>query len=181
MALYARWKNKYFQCAIGKNGYIVEENKMEGDGKTPLGLFRLEEVWYRKDRISDLATSLPTKHITTHDGWCDDPQHPFYNQHISLPFSGSHEVLWREDYIYDMILVMNHNRQPVIPYKGSAVFIHVARCNDEGSFLPTAGCLGFHREDLQELLREFTRNTYVNSTQHQDFSRILIEFLHQTI
>lgn len=136
-----------FRCAIGKGG--ITAKKREGDHMTPVGCYELLHVYYRPDKVQKPETSLPTTEITPHMGWCDDPAYTEYNKLISLPFRGSHEKLWRDDAVYDVIVEINHN-QPPIPGKGSAVFIHIARENYEG----TEGCIALKREDLLTLLQK---------------------------
>ena len=45
-----------FRCCIGKRG--LTKNKKEGDKKTPIGTFGIENLYYRKDRIKKPVTSL---------------------------------------------------------------------------------------------------------------------------
>jgi L,D-peptidoglycan transpeptidase YkuD (ErfK/YbiS/YcfS/YnhG family) len=94
------------------------------------------------------ATGLRKQAIDPDDGWCDDPKSPSYNRPVKLPCAVSHERLWREDGIYDLVLVIGHNDDPIRPGDGSAVFIHVAH----GDYRPTAGCVALAREDLLEVL-----------------------------
>ena len=57
-------KNKYrlqvddftFKCCVGKNG--VSKNKVEGDKKTPFGVYHIENLYYRKDRDKKPFTKL---------------------------------------------------------------------------------------------------------------------------
>ncbi|HAU28686.1 MAG TPA: hypothetical protein DCW68_01050 [Rhodospirillaceae bacterium] len=133
-------------CALGRSG--ITRNKKEGDGATPAGHFPLLRVLYRPDRIPAPKTGLPVFPIGPDDGWCDDPAHGAYNQPVSLPFPASHEQLWREDPVYDVIVVLDCNMNPAIPGKGSAIFLHVAR---EG-LAPTAGCVALALPDLLALL-----------------------------
>jgi L,D-peptidoglycan transpeptidase YkuD (ErfK/YbiS/YcfS/YnhG family) len=136
------------KCAIGREGVATQYDMCEGDFKTPLGVYPLRKVYYRKDKILPPETELPVHVITQNCGWCDAPAHPFYNKYVKLPFEASHEQLWRPDDTYDLIVVMGHNDSPVVVGKGSAVFIHVAR---EG-FWPTAGCIALELTDLQKLI-----------------------------
>ena len=112
--------NRTFRCAIGRGG--VREDKTEGDGATPAGRFALRRVMYRADRLSRPDTDLPVMPVAEDQGWCDDPNEPVYNQPVRLPFAGSHEVLWREDSVYDVIVVLGHNDSPAFPGSGSAIF-----------------------------------------------------------
>ncbi len=58
--------------------------------------------------------------------------------------------MWLETPLYDLVVVIGHNDDPVVPGAGSAVFLHVAR-EDWG---PTAGCIAFRREDLLAILAQ---------------------------
>ena len=134
---------------LGRAGIIGADNKREGDGATPSGCWRMLAGFYRPDREKRPISALPLTPLTPDLGWCDEPDHPSYNSLIYLPFSPSHEVLWRDDSRYDLIVVLDHNTNPVEPHKGSAIFLHIMA--DDGG--PTVGCVGFHREDLLSLLR----------------------------
>jgi len=135
-----------FRCALGRGG--VARDKREGDGATPLGEFPLREVLYRPDREAPPPTKLPCRALTPQDGWCDEPGAPAYNRMVLLPHAYRHERLWREDHVYDLIVVVGHNDAPVISGHGSAIFIHLMR----EDYAPTEGCVAFAREDLLEIL-----------------------------
>jgi L,D-peptidoglycan transpeptidase YkuD (ErfK/YbiS/YcfS/YnhG family) len=96
------------------------------------------------------ATRLPSAPIAPQDGWCDDPADPAYNRPVRLPFGGRHERLWREDEIYDLLVVLGHNDDPVVAGLGSAIFLHVAR----GDYRPTEGCVALVHADLARVLVE---------------------------
>lgn len=142
-----------YRCSLGEKG--VTGDKREGDLKTPLGSFPLAECWYRADRMNAPKTKLPLRIIQKDDGWCDDVKSPAYNQHVKLPFEASHEELWREDHKYDIIVTLGYNTKPLIPGKGSAIFLHVA---PEG-YPPTQGCVGLLLPDLLEVLKQATPET----------------------
>ena len=135
-----------FPCAIGRGG--ISAAKQEGDGATPLGTYPLRSLWYRPDRLQCPATGLLTRTITPFDGWCDDPEDPFYNRAVQRPYGGSHEEMWRADSLYDLVIVVGYNDAPIIPGKGSAIFIHISR----QGYSPTAGCVALQREHLLTLL-----------------------------
>jgi L,D-peptidoglycan transpeptidase YkuD (ErfK/YbiS/YcfS/YnhG family) len=137
------------KCALGREGTATQRDMCEGDFKTPLGVYPFRRIYYRVDKVSLLETKLPPHIITPNCGWCDEPTHSSYNQYVTLPFEVSHEQLWRSDDIYDLIIVIGHNDDPVVSGKGSAVFIHAARYG----FLPTAGCIGLELSNLQRLAR----------------------------
>lgn len=144
----ARLGKHAFPCALGRSGLIDE--KREGDGGTPLGRFPFRRLLYRADRVPHIETRLPARHIEPNDGWCDDPASPDYNRPVRLPHPARHEKLWLEDHLYDLIVVIGHNDDPVVKGAGSAVFLHVARA-DWG---PTAGCIAFARDDLLTILAQ---------------------------
>lgn len=140
------WQGNHFSCAIGAGG--VREDKREGDRATPIGRLPLRRVLYRPDRLSPPQTALSAAPLTPRDGWCDDPGHASYNQQVSLPFEGRCEQLWRTDHIYDVIVVLGYNDDPVVVGKGSAIFLHVARPD----FAPTEGCIALSGADLLTVL-----------------------------
>ena len=142
--VYTEWLDSVFKAAIGKNGVIAAEDKTEGDLKTPKGCYKVTRGFYRPDKMDCPKSIIPFTALDPSFGWCDDQSHPLYNQQILKPFNASHEDLWRDDDVYDLILVTDHNTNPIVPGKGSAVFIHVAR----DDFTPTAGCLALRKEDL---------------------------------
>jgi L,D-peptidoglycan transpeptidase YkuD (ErfK/YbiS/YcfS/YnhG family) len=137
-----------FPCSWGRGG--IRLDKKEGDGATPVGEFPFRRVFYRADRVSKPETILPSKALQPSDGWCDDPNDLKYNQYVQLPYPGRHEVLWRDDSVYDLILVVGHNDDPVIKDKGSAVFIHLCR----PAFSPTDGCVALELKDLLRILQD---------------------------
>ena len=149
---------KTYPCAIGQNG--TTSDKKEGDGGTPIGTFRLRECWYRIDRLEAPKTRLPTRIIRPEDGWCDDASHADYNKHITLPFDASHEELFRNDGIYDIIVPLGYNDDPAIPGKGSAIFLHIAQKDYEG----TEGCVALACDDLLEVLAKCDAATTIEIT-----------------
>lgn len=120
----------------------------EGDAKTPLGAYRLRFGLYRADRLPRPRSELTFRPLRQDDGWCDAPGDPAYNRFIRLPYSASHEHLWREDGAYDVILVMSHNDSPPVSGLGSAVFIHIAQPDDRN----TLGCIALAPEEMVKLL-----------------------------
>jgi L,D-peptidoglycan transpeptidase YkuD (ErfK/YbiS/YcfS/YnhG family) len=142
------WRDRTYRCALGRSG--VRTNKSEGDGATPVGCYTLRRVMYRADRLAKPKTRLPVAPLTPIDGWCDDPEHSRYNQPVVRPFDPSHETLWRNDNLYDLIVILGHNDDPPVPGAGSAIFLHVAR-PDYG---PTEGCVALAAADLLEVLTD---------------------------
>ena len=144
-----------FDCALGVNG--LTENKKEGDGCTPIGTFRFDKIFYRKDRLGKLNFLIDSAAIKSNDGWCDDTKSVFYNQHINFPFDESAENLYREDNIYDLICVLNYNTKPIISGKGSAIFLHVAK----KAFIGTEGCVAIEKDVLINITKNITSQSQI--------------------
>lgn len=140
--------NQQFECRLGRSSVIAEDQKREGDGATPLGTYIIRKVFYRPDRLPKPITNIPTVELQPNMGWCDDPQHPQYNKLVTLPFSASHEELWREDHVYDIIVTIGHNDAPPVAGMGSAIFLHL----EHPEKTPTAGCVALTLEDMQTVL-----------------------------
>ena len=95
-------------------------------------------------------------------GWCNDPKSEKYNKLINLPFNYSYEQLFKKENIYDIILVLNYNMNPVKKNRGSAIFIHIAK----GKYKKTQGCVAVKKTDLIKILKEIKINTKVK-IEHQ--------------
>jgi len=149
------WNSRIYDCCTGKGG--VRTKKVEGDGATPAGTFPLRQVLYRPDRIHPFACDLSMVSLSPDDGWCDDPTNSAYNCLIKRPYPGHHEALWREDNIYDIILVIGYNDSPPVAPKGSAIFIHIM--NEQAT--PTDGCIALSRGDLMDILEELSPTTHL--------------------
>ena len=150
------YEDSRFPCALGKSGMTTQ--KKEGDGATPAGDFPIRQILFRTDRIERLESKLPFTALKVSDGWCDDPACPQYNQLVTLPHQGSHEKLWRDDHIYDLIITLGYNDAPAVPGKGSAIFLHIAREN----YTPTEGCIALSLPDALKLLAEINEETIVS-------------------
>lgn len=144
----ADWGKGARACAVGRGG--VAEKQREGDGITPVGIWPLRNVLYRPDRLARPDTKLAVSALTPDDGWCEAPDDPDYNRMVRLPHRAAGDSLWREDALYDLVLVVGYNDAPVVPGRGSAIFLHVAREN----YGPTAGCVALTRGDLLEALAQ---------------------------
>ncbi len=145
---WVEWPGGRARCALGEGGVVAASVKREGDGATPAGEWPLRRVLYRPDRGDAPRTALPRRPLEADDGWCDDPGDSRYNEPVRLPYGASAEALWREDHLYDLILVVGHNDTPTVPGAGSAIFIHVA----QPDYAATRGCVALARPDLESLL-----------------------------
>lgn len=141
--------DRTLRCALGKAGVIAAADKREGDNRSPLGVWPIRSVLYRPDVYpKGPATALPVQAIRQDDGWCDAPGDPAYNRPVKLPYPASAERLWRDDTVYDLIVVLGHNDDPPVPGLGSAIFLHLAR----DGYLGTEGCVALARPDIEALL-----------------------------
>jgi L,D-peptidoglycan transpeptidase YkuD (ErfK/YbiS/YcfS/YnhG family) len=150
---WAQLGERRWRCVLGAGG--VREDKVEGDGATPAGDWPLRRIYYRNDLLVLPKVALPARPIAEHDGWCDDPRSGSYNRLVRVPNDWSHEKLWREDGVYDLIVVVGYNDDPPEGEWGSAIFLHIAR----DDYSPTRGCVAFKREDLMELVTLLTPAT----------------------
>ena len=139
-------RDRLYRCALGKGG--LTSNKREGDGATPIGRFTVRDLLFRRDRLVAPTTGLASRAINVDAGWSDDPADPAYNREIRRPHRFSHETLYREDGLYDLIVPLGYNDEPPVSGLGSAIFLHVAR-NDYG---PTQGCVAVDRTDLINII-----------------------------
>ena len=152
---YLTFKQFKVKCALGKRGIGLK--KKEGDLITPTGQYKIKYILYRKDRIKKIQSKLRKIIINKNMGWCDDPRSKKYNKLINLPFNGNYEKLFKKENIYDIILVLDYNMNPIRKNKGSAIFIHVAKRNYE----KTKGCIAIKKVELLKILKEIKINTKV--------------------
>tara|TARA_Y100001958_G_C20998910_1_gene383508 strand:- start:221 stop:712 length:492 start_codon:yes stop_codon:yes gene_type:complete len=152
---YLLFQNYKVKCSIGKRGIGIK--RKEGDLITPKGTFKIKQILYRADRINLKKTKIKKKIINRKLGWCDDQNSKNYNKLIQYPFKFSSEKLYRSDNIYDIILVLNFNMNPIKKRKGSAIFIHVAKKN----FSSTKGCVGIKKTFLKKITELIDKKTLV--------------------
>ncbi len=151
----ATWRGRTWRCAVGRG---VADHHIEGDGMSPLGSFPLRELFYRADRLDPPKCFLKAEPISTAMLWADgDSDAEYYNRLVMAPFGGSHEQLYREDHVYDIIVPLGYNDDPPVPGRGSAIFLHVAR----EAFTPTNGCIALALPDLLKFLAEADAETLV--------------------
>ena len=138
----------YFKCCVGKNGISVK--KKEGDKKTPKGTFKIEHLYFRKDRIKKPITRLKCIEIKKSMVWCDDIKYPKkYNKLIKISKKTNHEILKRKDYKYDLLIPIKYNFNNPVVGLGSCIFIHLTK-----NYQPTNGCIA--------LKKRFFNNAKIN-------------------
>ena len=143
--------NFIFKCCVGKNG--LTSNKIEGDNSTPKGLFNLEKLYFRKDRVNNPKCLITQRIIKRNMSWCDDPKHKKYNTEIKIHDKKNKENLYRLDSKYDYIISINHNHKRTAN-KGSAIFLHLTK-----DYKPTAGCVALKKNDFEILLKLINKKT----------------------
>jgi len=145
----------FFKCSIGKNG--LSKKKIEGDKKTPIGTFELQNLYFRKDKIKNPITDLKSIKIHKTMGWSDDIKFPKkYNSLIKVNNKIHHEKLHRKDYKYDLLIPIKYNFKKKIIGKGSCIFIHLTK-----NYKPTAGCIAINKKDFLIMLKLIDKKTKI--------------------
>ncbi len=156
-------KNKYtlhidefkFKCCIGKKGST--KKKKEGDNKTPRGTFKIEHLYFRKDRMEKPLTMLKCIQIKKNMGWCNDIRFPKkYNKFIKIEKKIKHEKLKRKDHKYDLLIPIKYNFKKPIIGQGSCIFIHLTK-----DYKPTAGCVALKEKDFMIMLKLIKKNSTI--------------------
>ena len=144
-----------FKCSIGKKGSTI--SKKEGDKKTPRGIFEIEHLYFRKDRIKKPPTLLKCVEIKKDMGWCDDIRFPKkYNKLFKINKKVKHEKLKRKDYKYDLLIPIKYNFKKPIKGLGSCIFIHLTK-----DYKPTTGCIALKEKDFLIMLKLINKNTKI--------------------
>ena len=152
------WGSGLRRVAVGSAG--IGPKRAEGDGVTPIGTFPIRRALYRSDRLVGPRTNLPLMPIERDDGWCDAPLDPAYNRPVKLPYRARAEALWRDDHLYDLVVVLGFNDAPIVAAAGSAIFLHIARPD----FGRTHGCIALAAKDLLELVPLLGPNDTISIT-----------------
>tara|TARA_B100000575_G_scaffold157271_1_gene125537 strand:+ start:34 stop:531 length:498 start_codon:yes stop_codon:yes gene_type:complete len=151
---YLTFNNYKAKCSVGKRGIGLK--KKEGDLITPKGKYKIKYIMYRKDRVK-IQSKIKKIIIKKEMGWCDDPNSRHYNKIVKLPSSHKHEKLYKKENIYDIIIVLNYNMDPIVKNKGSAIFVHVAKKN----YKKTEGCIAVKKAHLIKIAKNLKKKTMV--------------------
>ena len=144
-----------FKCCVGKHGFT--KSKVEGDKKTPIGIFNLGSLFFRKDRFKKINTELKKKLITKSMGWCDDIKSSKYNKLIKITGKKiKNEKIFRKDRKYDLLIPIKYNAVKPVRNRGSAIFLHLTK-----DYKPTAGCVALKKNDFLILLKLINKNTKI--------------------
>jgi L,D-peptidoglycan transpeptidase YkuD (ErfK/YbiS/YcfS/YnhG family) len=148
------YKKFRFKCIFGKLG--IKKNKKEGDKATPEGIFTLGKIYYRADRVDKIDTQLKCKVIKKYMGWCNNPNDVKYNREFNLNSKKKGEKLFRKDHKYDVFIPINYNTNPIIPRRGSVIFLHLTQ-----NYKPTAGCVAISVKDFLSLVKHIKSTTKI--------------------
>ena len=146
-----------FKCCIGKNGFT--KDKKEGDKKTPIGTFKLGNLYFRKDRFIKIDTKLKVVPIKKDMGWCDDTNSKKYNKLIKITKKIKYEKLFKKDSIYDLLIPIKYNIVKQKKNKGSAIFLHLTK-----NYRKTLGCIAVKKEDMLIILKLIDKSTKIKIT-----------------
>jgi len=149
------YKGYKLKCSIGKSG--LTKSKKEGDFKTPKGLFAFGTLYYRNDRIKKINCKLKKKIIKKKMGWCDDFKSKKYNKEVIFPFKYRAEKLHIKNNIYDILINIKYNQNPVVKKKGSAIFLHLT----DARYKPTKGCVAIQKNDFSKILPHINSKTKI--------------------
>ena len=150
------YKGYKLKCCVGKSGITI--SKKEGDLATPQGIYGIDMLYYRKDRIKLGKCKIKKKYIKKNMGLCYDSRSRKYNKQINFPFKYKAEKLHRKDNIYDLLINIKYNFFPVAKKKGSAIFLHIAN----KKYRPTRGCIGISKNDFLKILPLINKNTKIS-------------------
>jgi hypothetical protein len=140
------------RASIGRNGFAQENEKIEGDGKTPNGLYAMGQLYSYEANVD---TKIPFQQVDSLDKWIDDSSSIDYNKYVRGETNAkSFEHLKLKSIDYKYCMVIEYNTQPVVKGKGSAIFFHVA---DE-NYTPTSGCVAIAEKDMLQFLKWFKPN-----------------------
>jgi len=146
--------NFIFKCSIGKNG--LNFKKEEGDMTTPRGVFSLGKLYYRADRVRRPLTKISTKIIKKDMIWCDNPKSKYYNKETTYSTITQSEKLFKESDSYNYLIVIKYNAKKIVPFRGSAIFIHLTK-----NYKKTAGCIALKKKDFLILAKLINKNTKI--------------------
>ena len=147
-------ENFYFKCSIGASGFT--KKKIEGDMKTPRGIFSIEHLYIRKDRVKQIYSKLKIISIKKNMGWCDDVFNKKYNKLIKIKKNIHHEKLYRRDSKYDLLIPIKYNYNKPKKGLGSCIFIHLTK-----DYKPTKGCIALRKKDFFIMLKLINKNSKI--------------------
>ena len=156
---YYEKENKHWNFILKTKAYIgingVSINKREGDGKTPLGIYKIGSSFGINDKIN---TKLDYFNINEKLYWVTDSNSLYYNELVNIDDvvkdwkSAEHLIEYPKQYEYAIVIKYNTKKKKE---KGSAIFLH---CDIEKD---TAGCIAISKENMIELLKRLNKNAII--------------------
>ena len=147
--------NFKFKCSTGMRGFA--KNKIEGDKKTPRGVFNLGNLYFRKDRNHQPNTKIKCIPIKKNWGWSDDLKNKkHYNKLVDIQNGLRCEKLFRRDNKYDFLIPILYNTKNPVLGKGSAIFLHLTK-----NYKKTLGCIALKKKDFLILLKLINKKTKI--------------------
>ena len=144
-----------FKCSTGMRGFA--KNKIEGDKKTPRGVFNLGNLYFRKDRSHLPNTKIKCIPIKKNWGWSDDLKNKkHYNKLVDIQNGLRCEKLFRRDNKYDFLIPILYNTKNPVLGKGSAIFLHLTK-----NYRKTLGCIALKKKDFLILLKLINKKTKI--------------------
>jgi L,D-peptidoglycan transpeptidase YkuD (ErfK/YbiS/YcfS/YnhG family) len=134
---------------VGRNG--IRAHRREGDGSTPAGLFPIGPTIYGNSANPGVAFRYVR--LRCGDWWVEDSRSPAYNtfQRVGCgrrpPFKVTTPDMSTSPRAYAHLAVVEYNTHPVVPGRGSGIFLHVQIGK------ATSGCIGLRRPALLRVLR----------------------------
>ena len=142
------------KCSIGRGG--LKKNKIEGDGSTPKGIFKIGTLYWRADRVKKPLTSLKCEAIRKNYVWCNDSRSKYYNRKVKISNKFRYEKIFRKDYKYNYFILIEYNYKKPIKNKGSAIFIHLTK-----NYKKTNGCIALSEKDFLILIKLVNKNSKI--------------------
>lgn len=143
-----------YSAHVGRNG--LSAHHVEGDGTTPMGLFGFQSTMYGV--LANPSVAFAYHRLVCGDWWDEQSTSALYNHFVHVacgtqaPFGGDAEALWQIVPNYDYFAVIAYNRHPIVPGRGSGIFLHVS----DGR--PTVGCVSLPADELLRILRALRPN-----------------------
>ncbi|MDL2295924.1 L,D-transpeptidase family protein [Lachnospiraceae bacterium OttesenSCG-928-E19] len=162
LTAYEKQDNKWVQvfrtdAKVGYNGTTEHKSKVEGDGKTPTGTFKMFRAF---GLAPEPQTSLEYTQLDEQFLWIDDPSSRYYNQFVTYRILdkdwSSAEHLALETIAYKYAIVIEYNTNPIVPGAGSAIFLHITDDNH-----PTNGRVSVSEPSMLWLLQFIKPNDLI--------------------
>jgi L,D-peptidoglycan transpeptidase YkuD (ErfK/YbiS/YcfS/YnhG family) len=141
-----------YTARVGWNGLRV--NRREGDGTTPVGTFPILPRMY--GNAANPGVRFRYTRLRCGDWWVEDPASGAYNTFqrvgcgVRPPFKVTTPDMSKSVHAYAYLAVIGFNMNPIIPRRGSGIFLHVQVHSS------TNGCVSLPRAQLLRVLRWLT-------------------------